>query len=197
MPFITRHSGLTLAYDVTTTRSKEDGTVIEGNKLNPIMLTRGFSFAKPDGRETDTFKENVYDGRIHSQYQALDGSAWFYIRHDELSPKDFKRFLDYYLTIRQENRDIPHTIFVGDLAVDAYNEKFPRKNLTKEQFDLLKTYKVNGKSVFDYGKEDSHPIENGLKAVSQKYIDTLNGIFKTQIDKEDSKAQADKEGKQS
>ena len=43
MPFITRHSGLTLAYDVTTTRSKEDGTVIEGNKLNPIMLTRCLS----------------------------------------------------------------------------------------------------------------------------------------------------------
>lgn len=180
MPFITRSSGLVLAYDITTTRTREDGTILEGNNLRPLELTRGFSFNKPDGRESQSFRENVYDGRIHSMYQALDGSAWFYIRHEELSLADLKRFLTYYLTIRKENRDIPHTIFVGDLAVDALNEEFPRKNFTASQFELLfekKILKGSDKSVIDYALEDIHPLHVNRKCVSQEYIKKMEDLL--------------------
>jgi hypothetical protein len=180
MPFITRSSGLVLAYDVTTTRSKEDGTILEGNNLRPLELTRGFSFNKPNGRESESFRENVYDGRIHSMYQALDGSAWFYIRHEELSLTDLKRFLAYYLTIRKETRDIPHTIFVGDMAVDGLNEEFPRKNLTAAQFELLSDKKIlkdSNKSVFDYALEDIHPLHPTRKCVSADYIKKMSDLL--------------------
>lgn len=180
MPFITRSSGLVLAYDITTTRTREDGTILEGNNLRPLELTRGFSFNKPDGRESQSFRENVYDGRIHSMYQALDGSAWFYIRHEELSLADLKRFLTYYLTIRKENRDIPHTIFVGDLAVDALNEEFPRKNFTAPQFELLfdkKILKGSDKSVIDYALEDLHPLHANRKCVSQEYLKKMEDLL--------------------
>lgn len=180
MPFITRSSGLVLAYDIITTRTREDGTILEGNNLRPLELTRGFSFAKPDGRESESFKENVYDGRIHSMYQALDGSAWFYIRHEELTLADFKRFLAYYLEIRKTNRDIPHTIFVGDVAVDGLNENFPRKNFTAVQFELLSNREIikgNGKSVLDHALEDMHPLFSNRKCVSVDYVKKMQDLL--------------------
>lgn len=186
MPFITNRLGLTIAQDVVSPHRDEQGKLLDGNGLRPLLLTRGFDFRTgEDGLPSLSFQKNVYHGVKHSEFDSFSSSnPLFYVRTDLFNGKsDWERMLRFFIGTREFARDIPPIHYVCDVNFDFRNMEESERNISPEFWKLMndKRLSSNGKkSVVDFALTEKNPLTK-RPAITEQQIKQIEEILKAGV----------------
>jgi len=186
MPFITNRLGLTISQDVISPHRDEDGKLIEGNGLRPLILTRGFDYkVGDDGLPNPGFQKNVYHGVKHSEFDSFASSnPLFYVRTDLFARDgDWERLLRFFIGTREFARDIPPIHYVCDINFDFRNLDEPERNISLKHWKMMNDKKLSSdkkKSAIDFILTEKN-ILTKKPAITEEQIEQIEEIFKAGV----------------